>query len=146
MAGVFDSELVLALALLGLTTAVMATGIPWLLLPISFSSGMLLGGRLGVAVVLAGTVIGSQLLFMASRRWLAGPIRRRWGERLDRYDRELSKRGFAYLVGLRLMGAPNLLVSAACALSPLRARTFALATLLGIAPTIILAVTAGTAV
>jgi uncharacterized membrane protein YdjX (TVP38/TMEM64 family) len=141
-----DSELALAMAFLGLTTAVMAFGVPWVLLPISFSSGMVLGGRLGIVVMLAGTVLGSQALFVAARRWLAGPIRRRWGERLKRYDRELSKRGFVYLVALRLAGAPHLFVSTACALSPLRARSFALATLVGLTPAIVLAVTAGTAV
>ena len=146
LAGSLDSELMLALAFLALTTAVTASGIPWVILPISFSSGVLLGGRLGIAVILAGAIIGSQLLFIAVRRGLAGRVRHRLGERLDRYDREISKRGFAYVIGLRLMGAPNLLVSSACALSTLRARTFALATLIGITPTIVLAVTAGTAV
>jgi uncharacterized membrane protein YdjX (TVP38/TMEM64 family) len=65
---------------------------------------------------------------------------------LQRYDGELSKRGFFYLVALRLIGAPHLIVSSACALSPLRARSFALATLIGLTPAIVLAVTAGTAV
>ena len=143
---VLDSELALSMAFLGLATAVMAFGVPWVLLPISFSSGMLLGGRLGIVVMLAGTVLGSQALFVIVRRWLAGPIRRRWGERLQRYDGELSKRGFFYLVALRLIGAPHLIVSSACALSPLRARSFALATLIGLTPAIVLAVTAGTAV
>lgn len=146
LAGTLDNELMLALAFLAVTTAVTASGIPWLILPISFSSGVLLGGRLGVAVMLAGAIIGTQLLFLAVRRGLAGPIRRRFGERLERYDREITKRGFAYLVGLRLMGAPNLLISSACAVSPLRARTFALATLIGITPAIVIAVAAGSAV
>lgn len=140
-----DSELALALAYLGVTAAVMAFGVPWVLLPISFSSGMVLGGRLGVAVMLVGTVLGSQVLFVVTRWWLGGPIRRRFGHRLERFDGELRKRGFFYLVGLRIVGAPHLFLSAACALSPLRARTFALATLIGLTPAIALAVTAGSA-
>lgn len=146
LATILDSELALALAFLGLTTAVMAFGVPWVLLPISFSSGMLLGGRLGIVVMLVGTVIGSQALFVVARRWLAEPIRRRWGHRLQRFDGELRKRGFWYLIGLRLIGAPHLFVSAACALSPLPARKFALATLIGLTPAIALAATAGSAV
>ncbi|MEO6040816.1 MAG: VTT domain-containing protein [Croceibacterium sp.] len=145
LATLFDSELAMAIAFLGLTAAVMAFGVPWMLLPISFSSGMLLGGRMGIAVVLAGTLIGSQVLFEVARRWLAGPIRKRWGDKLGRFDKELGKRGIVYLVGLRLIGAPHLLVSSACALSPLRARSFALATLIGLAPAIALAATAGSA-
>jgi uncharacterized membrane protein YdjX (TVP38/TMEM64 family) len=142
----FDSELALALAFLGMTAAIMALGVPYLLLPVSFSSGMLLGGRLGIAVMLLGTVLGSQALFTVARWWLAEPIRRRWGHRLQRFDGELRKRGFWYLVGLRMIGAPHLFVSTASALSPLRARQFALATLIGLTPAIALAVTAGTAV
>jgi len=141
-----DSQLILAMAFLGLSTAVMAFGVPWVLPVLSFSSGMLLGGRVGVAVILAGSLIGSQLLFVVARRWMAGPIRRRWDHRLKRYDREISKRGFFYLVGLRLFGAPQLLVSTACALSPLPARTFALATLIGLTPAIVIAVTAGSVI
>jgi uncharacterized membrane protein YdjX (TVP38/TMEM64 family) len=146
LTSMFDSELALALAFAGVATAVMAFGVPYLLLPISFSSGMLLGGRLGIAVMLVGTLLGSQALFTAARWWLAEPIRRRWGHRLQRFDPELRKRGFWYLVGLRLIGAPHLFVSMACALSPLRARQYALATLIGLTPAIALAVTAGTAV
>ena len=146
LTSMFDSELALALAFFGMTAAIMAFGVPYLLLPVSFSSGMLLGGRLGIAVSLLGTVLGSQALFTAARWWLAEPIRRRWGHRLKRFDPELRKRGFWYLVGLRLVGAPHLIVSTACALSPLRARQFALATLIGLTPAIALAVTAGSAV
>ncbi|MEO6152562.1 MAG: VTT domain-containing protein [Croceibacterium sp.] len=145
-ATMLDSEAALAFAFLGLTTAVMAFGVPWVLLPISFSSGMLLGGRVGIAVMLVGAVLGSQALFVVARRWLAVPIRKRFGHRLERFDGELAKRGFWYLIGLRLIGAPHLLVSSACALSPLKAGRFALATLIGLAPAIVLSATAGSIV
>jgi uncharacterized membrane protein YdjX (TVP38/TMEM64 family) len=100
----------------------------------------------GVSVVLIGSVIGSQLLFIVARKWMAGPIRNRLGHRLTRFDGELRKRGFFYVVGLRLAGVPHLLVSSACALSPLKARHYALATLIGLTPAIALAATAGSAV
>jgi uncharacterized membrane protein YdjX (TVP38/TMEM64 family) len=141
-----DSELLLGLAFLALTTAVMASGVPGALMPISFSSGALLGGWLGMAVVIAGSVLGSHALFVVTRRWLAERLRRRWGERLERFDRNMAKRGFYYLLGLRLVGAPHVLVTASSALSAIRARSFALATLLGFLPAIALAAMAGSAV
>jgi uncharacterized membrane protein YdjX (TVP38/TMEM64 family) len=140
------NEVLLGLTFLTVTAAVFASGTPGALLPISFSSGVLLGGWLGVAVVAAGAVLGSQLLFLATRRWLAARLRQRFGARLARMDREIGKRGFVYLIGLRLVGVPHLPVTAASALSPLPARNFALATTLGLLPAITLAALAGSAV
>ena len=141
-----ENQLMIAAALVAVTAALMGMGVPGTLVPISFSSGVLLGGWLGMAVVAAGALIGSQLLFAVTRRWLSDRVRSRWGERLERFDREISKRGFVYLVGLRLAGAPHPIVTAASAVSSLPARSFALATLIGVLPTIVLAAVAGSAV
>lgn len=146
VAAIVSSELLLGIVFLSLTAAVMASGIPGFLVPISFSSGALLGGWLGILVVVAGAVLGSHALFVVTRRWLAERLRRRWGERLGRFDRNMHKHGFYYLLGLRLIGAPHLLVTASSALSAIRARSFALATLLGFLPAITLAAMAGSAV
>jgi membrane protein DedA with SNARE-associated domain len=146
LASLLGSDVLLGLAFLALTAAVMASGVPGALMPISFSSGALLGGWLGMAVVVAGALLGSHALFVAMRRWLAERLRRRWGERLARFDRNMESRGFYYLLGLRLIGAPHLLVTASCSLSAIRARSFALATLLGFLPAITLAAMAGSAV
>ena len=117
-----------------------------MLLPLSFSSGALLGGWLGMAVVVAGAVVGSQALFVATRRWLSGPIRRRWGPQLARFDGDIARRGFYYLLGLRLAGAPHVVVTASSALSAIRTRSFVFATLLGFLPAIALSAAAGSAV
>lgn len=146
LASLVGSDVFVGLAFLTLTAAVMASGVPGALMPISFSSGALLGGWLGMAVVVAGALLGSHALFVTMRRWLAERLRRRWGERLARFDRNMESRGFYYLLGLRLIGAPHLLVTASCSLSAIRARSFALATLLGFLPAITLAAMAGSAV
>ena len=140
-----DNEAVLAFALMALTATLVAFGVPGVLLPLSFSSGALLGGWFGMLVVIAGAMLGSQVLFVATRRWLADRLRRRWGAQLSRYDRTMEQRGFIYLLGLRLVGAPHLLVTASSALSAIRARSFVLATLLGFLPAIGLAAMAGSA-
>ena len=146
LASLVNSELLLGLLFLTLTTVVIASGTPGMLLPISFSSGALLGGWLGMLVVVAGATLGSHLFFMAARKWLAGRLRGRWGRRLEGFDRNIEKRGFVYLLGLRLVGVPHLPVTAACALSAIRARSFLAATLLGFLPAIAIAATAGAAV
>lgn len=139
------SELLLSLAFLTLAATITAFGVPGVMVPISFSSGALLGGWLGMLVVIAGAVIGSHALFLATRRWLAEWIRRRWRDRIERFDRDISQRGFYYLLGLRLLGAPHMLVTAGSALSVIRGRSFVLATSLGFLPAITLASMAGSA-
>jgi len=146
VASLVESELALALAFLALTTALVAFGVPGVLVPISFSSGALLGGWFGMLVVIAGAVLGSHALFAATRHGLSDGLRRRWGERLARFDHDMEKRGFYYLLGLRLAGAPHVLVTASSALSSIRSRSFVLATLLGFLPAIALAAMAGSAV
>lgn len=143
LALVASSEPLLALGLLVLTATLVALGVPGVLLPISFSSGALLGGWIGMLVVIAGAVLGSHALFVAARYGLAGRLRRRWGRPLARFDRSLETRGFYYLLGLRLVGAPHMLVTTSCALSAIRARSFLLATLIGFLPAIAAAALAG---
>jgi len=146
IAAIAGNEPLLALAFLTVTATLVALGVPGVLMPISFSSGALLGGWFGMLVVIAGAVLGSQALFVVTRRWLAARVRRRWGERIARFDRKMEQRGFYYLLGLRLVGAPHLLLTTSSALSTIRARSFLLATLFGLLPAITLAAMAGSAV
>ena len=146
LAALAGNELWLGLAFVTLTAALVGSGVPGVIVPLSFSSGALLGGWIGMLVVVAGAVLGSHALFVVTRRWLGARMRKRWGERLERFDRAISRRGFVYLLGLRLTGVPHLLVTGASALSAIRPRSFALATLLGFLPAIALAAIAGSAV
>jgi uncharacterized membrane protein YdjX (TVP38/TMEM64 family) len=140
------NELILGLVFLAMTTTLIALSVPGVILPLSFSSGALLGGFEGAGVVIAGAVLGSQAFFFAGRRWLGPRIRAKHGPRLARFDHHLAQRGFVYLCTLRMVGVPHFLVTAAGALSPIGARTFALATGIGFAPAIALAATAGAAI
>jgi len=146
LSALLASEWMLGLVFLVLPATFTAFGVPGVLVPISFSSGALLGGWEGIVVVTAGASAGSHALFLVTRRWMGGPVRRRWGEALERLDSAMARRGFFYLLGLRLCGAPHLLVTAASALSAIRAQRFVLATLLGFLPAISLASMAGSAI
>lgn len=140
-----QSELVLSLALFGLTAALIACCVPGMIVPLSVSSGALLGGWQGIVVVSAGAVLGSQALFLVTRHFAQHRIRSRFGSRIAEYEKRFAKRGFFYIVGLRLVGAPHFLVTAGCALSSVRARSFIAATLIGILPVISLTAAAGSA-
>ena len=138
-----QSEVALALVLCGLTATLITCCVPGTIVPLSVSSSALLGGWLGAAAVMTGALIGSQILFLTSRHLLRERIKARWGARLAKFERHFVRRGFVYVVGLRVAGAPHFLVTAGCAMSPLRSRTFLASTVLGLLPVIALTSTAG---
>ena len=84
------SEILLGAVFLALTAGLIAFGVPGVLVPISFTSGALLGGWTGMAVVVAGAMLGSQALFLVTRVWLGAWTRKRWGHRLQRFDEAIG--------------------------------------------------------
>ena len=141
-----QNELLLAVGLALVTTTLIAACVPGVIIPLSFSSGLLLGGWTGIFVVISGCIVGSQLLFLSARHFMRNRVRHRLGGRLERFDEHFAKRGIFYIVGLRIAGAPHFLVTGASALTPVRALPFAAATLLGFLPAIALSATAGSVV
>ena len=137
--------LVVVLMITTLTASLVAMSVPGVLVPISFSGGVLIGWP-AVAAVAIGAAIGSHVLFLASRRLLRDRVRKRYGKRIEELEGHVAKHGAIYLVGMRITGVPHLLASAACALTSMRARTFALASAAGMLPAITLAALAGSAV
>ena len=137
--------LVIAGALLALLTATFtALSVPGTIPSMAFTGGMLLGLP-GVLVIAAGAGIGSIALFLVTRYLLRERIRTRLGDRLENIAEHLGRRGPFYVVGARLTGVPNLLVTAGSAAAPISARTFVAASLLGMLPAIVLASLAGSA-
>lgn len=67
-APLLGSEWLLGLLFFALTAAAIGLGVPGVLLPLSFSSGALLGGWEGMAVVVVGALLGSQAFFAVTRR------------------------------------------------------------------------------
>lgn len=132
-----------ALAFFALAASVYASGVPGTLLPISFSSGALLGWTLGMAAVGAGAMIGSLVLYRLLERGSRASLRQRFGDRLKRLEALAERGGILPLIGLRLAGVPHLAVTALCALSAVGPRRYAVATFIGIFPAIALSATAG---
>ena len=139
----FASDVLLAFALAGLTATLVACCVPGTIVPLSVSSGALLGGWEGAGAVTAGALAGSMVLFLASRHLLQDRLRARWGDKLAKLEGHVGKRGFFYVVGLRIVGVPHFLVTAGSALAGVRARSFVAASLLGFLPVIALSSNAG---
>ena len=139
----FASDVLLAVVLAGLTATLVACCVPGTIVPLSVSSGALLGGWEGAGVVTGGALVGSMALFLASRHLLQDRIRARWGSRLEKLENHVGKRGFFYVVGLRIVGVPHFLVTAGSALAGVRTRSFVAASLLGFLPVVALSSNAG---
>ena len=136
----------LALAFFALTASVYASGVPGTLLPLSFSSGVLLGWLGGIIAVGAGAMLGSLILYRLLERGSQGTLLRRFGDKLKRLDNLAARGGILPIIGLRLAGVPHFAVTGLCALASVGVRRYALATLVGVLPAIVLSATAGAAI
>lgn len=143
VAAFFDNPYIIAAVFLAVTAGVIGLGIPGLLLPLSFSAGVLLDEWLAVPAVAIGAVLGSHALFLGARYGFRETLDMRLAGRMDRFTPHLEQYGLFYVAGLRVIGTPHLLVTLASAAGPLNQRGFALATLLGFLPAIALSAGAG---
>jgi uncharacterized membrane protein YdjX (TVP38/TMEM64 family) len=115
-------------------TGVVALSIPVAAL-LSMTAGLLFGLVQGLLVVLVGATAGAVLVFLAARYLLQDVVRRRAGSRVGGITARFEEEGFTYLLVLRLLPIlPFWLVNLAPALTRMPARTFALATAIGIIP------------
>ena len=138
-----DSELLLAGLFFTATAILIALCVPGVLVPMAAGSGAVLGPWAAAAAVVLGAVAGSQLFFLSARRLGRERLRARFGERLNRIEKRFAAHGIWYVIGLRVIGTPHFLVTAGCALMPMRSSTFAIATLIGLLPAIGIAAAAG---
>ncbi len=117
-------------------------------LPVATALGLLAGalfGRwLGTGVVSVAATLGATLAFLSSRYLLRGWVRRHFGGRLAAVNRGVERDGAYYLFTLRLVPAfPFFVVNLGMGLTPMRVRTFAWVSFLGMLPGTFLYVNAG---
>jgi uncharacterized membrane protein YdjX (TVP38/TMEM64 family) len=141
-----ENELLLAAIIFAATTAMIALWVPGVLVPIAASSGAMLDAWTATGAVLLGALAGSMIIFASTRRLASGRVPAKLAAFLEAFEARIHKRGAWLVFGLRLAGTPHFLVSAASALSPMPARSFALATFAGMAPAILLASMAGASI
>ena len=141
-----DNDALIAAALFAGTALMVALWVPGVLLPIAASSAALLDVWSATAAVAFGALAGSMIIFATTRRFAKGRVPRRIEAFLARFEASFTSRGAWFVLGLRLIGTPHFLVSASSALTPIKASSFAVATLIGLVPAILLAAIAGSAI
>ena len=112
---------------------------------LTLAGGALFGLVEGTLLVSFASTLGATLAFLASRYFFRDGLRRRYGERLKRFDAGIARDGAFYLFSLRLVPAvPFVLVNLIAGLTALRVHTFYWVSQLGMLPGTLVFVYAGT--
>lgn len=102
---------------------------------LTLAMGLLFGRWVGTAAVVLAASVGATLAFLAARYLFADAARRRMGPRLQRLARGFERDAFNYILFVRLVPVfPFWLMNLVPAFTPVTARTFFVATAIGIAP------------
>lgn len=102
---------------------------------LTFAMGLLFGRWVGTAAVVLAASIGATLAFLAARYLFADAARRRMGPRLQRLAKGFERDAFNYILFVRLVPVfPFWLMNLVPAFTPVTARTFFVATAIGILP------------
>lgn len=102
---------------------------------LTLAAGLLFGRWVGTVVVVVGATVGATLAFLAARYLFADAARQRMGPRLQKLARGFEKDAFSYILFVRLVPVfPFWLMNLVPAFTPVSARTYFVATAIGIAP------------
>ena len=113
----------------GLTVIAFPGAIP------SAASGLLFGTALGTVLTVTGATIGATLAFLIGRRLGRAQVERIAGERTERLDAWLERRGFVAVLYARLVPlVPFNVLNYAAGLTSIRTRDYVVATAIGTVP------------
>jgi uncharacterized membrane protein YdjX (TVP38/TMEM64 family) len=102
---------------------------------LTVGSGMLFGWPAGIPVALSASLTSALINFTLARVLGRATVRGLAGQRLERLDAALRRRGLLAVIGIRLVPmAPFAVVNAACGLSGVRVRAYLLGTAVGLLP------------
>lgn len=109
--------------------------------------GWYFGFVIGLFVVSFSSTAGATLAFLLTRFLFRDPIQKRFGERLESFNRALEREGSLFLFSLRLIPAvPFFVINAVMGLTPIRMGTFWWVSQLGMLPGTAVYVYAGSSV
>jgi uncharacterized membrane protein YdjX (TVP38/TMEM64 family) len=134
-----------ALIYMGLYVLVVALSLPGALI-MTMSGGFLFGAAWGSVAAVIGASTGAVVMYLMASSRLADPLRRiRRVQRLIRkFEEHASRDAFAYLLTLRMIPAmPFWLINIAAGCVRMRLSTYALATVIGIAPSTVIYASVG---
>ena len=111
----------------------------------SLAAGALFGQFWGTLIASFASSVGATLAFWIARHLLRERIQARFGHRLRRVNEGMARNGAYYLFSLRLVPVmPFFLVNLLMGLTPIRARTFYWVSQLGMLPSALVFINAGT--
>ena len=87
--------------------------------------------------------MGSQGMMLAARHFLRDRTREKLGNHLIRVEEAFARGGAWYVLFLRVVGAPNAVLTGACALLPITPAKFALTSFVGLLPAAMIASSMG---
>lgn len=102
---------------------------------LSLATGFLFGRWIGMIIITFSATLGATLILLAARYVFAEAAQRRMGPAAKKIISGFHKNDFNYLLFLRLVPLfPFWLVNLASAFTPIKIRTYVLATAMGIVP------------
>ena len=102
---------------------------------LTLAGGFLFGSVLGTVFVNIGATVGATLAFLAARYVLRDWVEKKFGDRLQSFQKGFADNAFSYLLTLRLIPLfPFFLVNMASGLTRVGIGTYILATAIGIIP------------
>lgn len=111
---------------------------------LSLAAGAVFGFLPGVFLVNLGATTGATLAFLFARYLFREPVQRKFGSRLETFNREMEREGMNYLLFLRLVPLfPFFLINLGAGLTSLPLRKYVLGTAIGIVPGSLVIVNAG---
>jgi uncharacterized membrane protein YdjX (TVP38/TMEM64 family) len=123
----------------------LALCVPGAVLTMSLAAGAIFGLALGATLISLGTLIGSALALLAARYLARDWVKTRFARQMVTIDRGVKRDGILYLLALRLTAIiPYFIVNLAMGLTQMRLATFAAISFIGLLPSTILYVNAGT--
>ena len=129
-----DMPVLAALVFLALYALSTAFSLPFGAI-MTISGGWLFGIWIGGILTIIGATIGASTLFLATRYALREVMVARAGARLQQFEAGFNRHSTSYLLAMRLIPIfPFFLVNFLPALIGVKFRTYALTTLIGIAP------------
>ena len=109
------------------------------------AGGVIFGLVGGTVIVAFSSAIGGTLAFLVVRFLFHDYFQRHFADKLKTINREIDKKGMLYLLSLRLVPLfPYFLINLLMGLTPIRTTAFFTATLIGMLPTTVVYVNAGT--
>jgi uncharacterized membrane protein YdjX (TVP38/TMEM64 family) len=102
---------------------------------LSLAAGAIFGALTGTVYAVTAATIGASLAFLVTRYVFKDAVRTRFGQRLEKINRELDREGLHYLLFLRLVPVfPFFLINLGAGLTNMSLRTFFFGTMIGIIP------------